>query len=321
MENLFLLPKQRTGTNIQLIKTDVEGLAYVSNVNARILQRRSGDRAQLVSISFGLLTFLFFISLVILAVLGKPVPPEARLLVVAVLAIGIALSLGFLGGTASVSGKLKSIAGGFLSPITFSAGGGVAVFVIVYIIGYVFYAKPGDDSISLQGTVVDASTSTGIKATVTIVTDSNTYERQTTNSGDFHISDIPHLFGQQITVSAKAEDYYPADSKIVVVGSFVNRFRLEMHNCYNGVWHENILPSGRKGNQWRFKLIGKGLHISRLDGLGSGDFRRDTDGNWAGELSSGNAKATTAVVLNAPNKTCDQIFTNRPWSYARDTSE
>ena len=25
------------------------------------------------------------------------------------------------------------------------------------------------------------------------------------------------------------------------------------------------------------------------------------------------AEKATAVVLNAPNKTCDQIFTNRPW--------
>jgi hypothetical protein len=318
LENIALPPERRTGTNIQLIKTDVEGLAYVSSVNARLLER-SHNTAQRVSIVFGLLTFLFFAGLVVAALLGKPVPPEARLLVVSVLAIGIALSLGFLGGTASISGKLQNIPG--LSPVAFSAAGGVAVFVIVYLVGYFVYARSGDDSIVLQGTVVDANTSAGVAATVTIKTDANTFERQTTDSGDFSISDIAHLFGQEVTVSAKADNYRSASPQTVVVGSFVHRFKLEMYNCYNGLWHENYLSNGRKGNQWRFKLMGQNLHISRLDGFGTGDFRRGADGNWVGELSSGTAKATTAVVLSAPNRTCDQIFTNRPWSYARDTSE
>lgn len=97
IENSVLPPSQRTGTNVQFIKTDVEGLDYIGKVNARVFQQRSGDRTQTIAAIFGFMTFFFFAGLVFAAVLGKPVPPEARLLVIAVLALGVALSLGFLG--------------------------------------------------------------------------------------------------------------------------------------------------------------------------------------------------------------------------------
>jgi hypothetical protein len=82
---------------------------------------------------FGTLTFLFFVGLVIAAVSGRSVPPNARLLVMVVLAIGIALSASFLGGTASASGKLPLP--GNMDPVAFGVAGGIAVFVIVLLIG------------------------------------------------------------------------------------------------------------------------------------------------------------------------------------------
>lgn len=320
IESAVLSAPQRTGTDIQSIKTDVQGLEYISAVNAKVLQAHSGDKTQTIAAVFGLLTFLFFAGLVLAAVFGKPVPPEARLLVIAVLALGVALSLGFLGGTASASGKLEKLVGG-MSPLAFRVGGGVAVFLIIFLVGYLVYVRPSDDPVMLVGSVVDAKTSDGITATVIVKTDTNTYERQTTDSGDFRISDIPHLFNQEITVSARADNYHSQNPQTILVGSFVVRLKLRMDNCYNGIWHENTLSQNHKVSQWRFKLTGKNLHITRLDGTGFGDFHQEADGTWAGELSVSNAKDKTAIVFSAPNDTCNQIAADHNWLFARDTFE
>jgi hypothetical protein len=92
----------------------------------------------------------------------------------------------------------------------------------------------------------------------------------------------------------------------------------EMSSCYNGVWHD-LLLGGQKGKQWH--LIGARLHIQGTDGAGLGDFHQATDGSWAGELSLGNGKKRVPVILDAPNVSCEQILTNKPWSYVRDTFE
>lgn len=207
---------------------------------------------------------------------------------------------------------------GGISPIAFKVGGGVAVFVIVFLIGYVVYVKPSDDPVTLVGSVVDANTSNGIPATITIKTDANTYERQTTDYGDFRISDIPHLFNQEITISAKAENYRSRNAQTVLVGSFVLHFKFLVDNCFNGVWHEK-LSNNHTASRWKFQLIGKNLHIARIDGQGYGDFHSEA-GAWIGTLSVGSAKAT-AIVLNPPNETCNEILTNNNWSFTRDTSE
>jgi hypothetical protein len=211
-----------------------------------------------------------------------------------------------------------------VNPVTFRAGGGVAVFVIIFIIGYFIYVRTADERVTLTGSVFDANSSAGISAaTVIINTDANTYTRQTTDNGDFRISDIPHLFNQQIMVSARAANYRQAVRQTVVIGSYVQHFRFEMVNCYNGVWHENTSASGPNGKQWHFKLAGATLHVSRIDGVVAGDFHHDgLNGNWTGELSWSDGKKTTGVILEAPDDTsCHQIFTNRPWSYIRDTVE
>jgi len=135
---------------------------------------------------FGALTFLFFASLVIASMLGKSIPPESRLLVVAVLAIGIALGAGFLGGTASASGKIPFPSD--LRPFSFSVAGGIAVFIIVFLIGYWTYIKTADVSVKLTGTVTDADANGGIPgATVVIKTEDRTYEKQTSDTGDFYV--------------------------------------------------------------------------------------------------------------------------------------
>jgi hypothetical protein len=81
----------------------------------------------------GLLTLLFFMGLVVARLLGLTADVD-RFLVLAVLALGLALSFSFIGGTAGAQGKLPlGLANKY--PISFSVGGGVAVFVIVLLVG------------------------------------------------------------------------------------------------------------------------------------------------------------------------------------------
>lgn len=87
----------------------------------------------------GVLTLLFFMSLVLLSVGGHEVPPGSRFLVVAVLAFGCALSAAFIGGQAATKGKIPFF--GDKNPLAISATGGIAVLIIVMALGYYFYAK------------------------------------------------------------------------------------------------------------------------------------------------------------------------------------
>jgi len=90
---------------------------------------------------FSGITLLFFMLLVLAAVFGYDVPANARFLVVVVLALGAAMSAGFLGGAAAIHGKIQ-----FSpiqdNPIAFSTAGGVAVLIIVLLFGYYLYVKP-----------------------------------------------------------------------------------------------------------------------------------------------------------------------------------
>src|SRR5689334_15911555 len=118
IENTVLPPEQRTGTSILSINTDAEGLAYIATVHERIPRPSSDKWTKAAAAGFGLLIFLFLVSLVIASLFGRSIPPDSRLLVIAALAVGIALSLGFLGGTASVSGRLERMPLGII-PIAF----------------------------------------------------------------------------------------------------------------------------------------------------------------------------------------------------------
>ena len=85
----------------------------------------------------GTLTLLFFMSLVIAGIVGHEVPSGSRFLVVAVLALGCALSAAFLGGHAVATGKIPFF--GNAHPLAISTTGGVAILVIVLVLGHYFY--------------------------------------------------------------------------------------------------------------------------------------------------------------------------------------
>ena len=108
--------------------------------------------------ALGAATLIFFMILVIMAIQGYEVPKDSRFLVVVVMALGAALSSAFLGGHAAINGKIpfpaKSIYKG--NTMKFSATGGIGVFIISMIVGYLFYATPkiahGNDLIKESGT-------------------------------------------------------------------------------------------------------------------------------------------------------------------------
>jgi hypothetical protein len=85
---------------------------------------------------FGGVTLLFFMALAVAALFGHEVPTESRFLVLVVLAFGAAMAAGFLGGKAAAEGKIP------FTPIAVSTTGGVAVLVIVLLLGYYLYVKP-----------------------------------------------------------------------------------------------------------------------------------------------------------------------------------
>lgn len=82
-------------------------------------------------LAIALLAIVFFMALVILSIFGKLPPPEARFLVVMTISLCAAFAFTFLGADAIAKGRVPLP---FVkeSPIVFSAGGGVAVFVIVF---------------------------------------------------------------------------------------------------------------------------------------------------------------------------------------------
>ncbi len=79
--------------------------------------------------------------LVIIAIFGHIVPSNARFLVIVVLALGAAMSAGFLGGAAAIQGKIP-IPFVQKHPLVFSAGGGIAFFLIVLLLGCYLYVNP-----------------------------------------------------------------------------------------------------------------------------------------------------------------------------------
>lgn len=82
----------------------------------------------------GTITLLFFMGLVLLSVFGKQVPCDSRYLVVTVIALGAALSTGFLGGAAAAKGGIP-LPLAREHPLTVSVSGGIGVLVILLALG------------------------------------------------------------------------------------------------------------------------------------------------------------------------------------------
>jgi hypothetical protein len=104
-------------------------------------------------------TLLFFMILVVTAIAGHEVPPGSRFLVVIVLALGLSIGSAFLGGAAAVEGRVP-IPFAKNHPLAVSLTGGIAVFVIVLLIGYYTFIK-GDGTAYKPVAEVSSATTTG----------------------------------------------------------------------------------------------------------------------------------------------------------------
>ena len=90
---------------------------------------------------FGGVTLLFFMGLIGVSILHFEVPPSATPLVIIVVALSMALSLAFIGGSAAAEGKIP-IPYVKDNPVGFSVSGGIAVFVIVLVISFWLFGTP-----------------------------------------------------------------------------------------------------------------------------------------------------------------------------------
>ena len=88
----------------------------------------------------GTLTLIFLMGLVGLSTTGKEVPCQSRFLVVAILGFGAALASSFLGGSAAASGAIP-IPFAKDHPIQISVYGGIAVLIIIMILGSNLYSS------------------------------------------------------------------------------------------------------------------------------------------------------------------------------------
>lgn len=95
---------------------------------------------QKAGIGFGAFTLLFFMLIVLLAVLfGREVPPTTKFALVAVLALGSAFSAASWIGSVTLTGDIASPES--KQPLVISAAGGFATFILVFILGYYLYIK------------------------------------------------------------------------------------------------------------------------------------------------------------------------------------
>ncbi|MBF0284347.1 MAG: hypothetical protein HQL51_07795 [Magnetococcales bacterium] len=124
------------------LKIEFEGLRLPIYGFENPIMRRGNTSPTWILVSgyiTGAVTLLFFMALVISSIVfGKTIPCDIRFIIVIVLAISTSLSSAFLGGTAAISGALPMRAARE-NPLKFFATGGIAVFIIVTIVGNYFY--------------------------------------------------------------------------------------------------------------------------------------------------------------------------------------
>jgi hypothetical protein len=112
---------------------------------------------------FGFVTLIYFVAFSILAVY-QPIPCAARFPVIAILGICAAFATGFLGNYAAVQGQLP-LPLVRNAPIAISAGGGLAVLIIVLIIGWYMYIAGCSDNPIVPAVITNVSVVPGNETT------------------------------------------------------------------------------------------------------------------------------------------------------------
>jgi hypothetical protein len=84
-----------------------------------------------------LFTIATSLSLFYLLVVGAPIDPNKRIIFDVWVALNLAASVGFIGGSAYASGKIPLPSALQGSPVQFAVGGGVAVFIVVFLLMFI----------------------------------------------------------------------------------------------------------------------------------------------------------------------------------------
>lgn len=96
----------------------------------------------IVGVALGAITMFFLMALVIMSTFALVVPPGSRFIVITIIAFGLSFSGAFIGGNAAAKGKIPFVPEAYTAE--FSAGGGVATFLIAFTLGSILY-NPADN--------------------------------------------------------------------------------------------------------------------------------------------------------------------------------
>lgn len=116
-------------------------------------QREFQDWAPAVAAKIGVGTLAYFMMIAMVTLFRQGLPDAARFPLVSVLALGSALSSAFLGGSAAAKGTLP-IPFFKDKPIQFSVVGGIAVFVIIFILANWLYPTASTSKKSSEEPVI-----------------------------------------------------------------------------------------------------------------------------------------------------------------------
>jgi hypothetical protein len=112
----------------------------LERANARIERMAQSPKWLLpVGVGFGLLTVIFLMAIVFLSIAGRDPSPNGKFALVAVIAFGSAFASATWIGKAVMTGEIKSLED--QNPVTVSATGGFAMFLLVFFLGYWFYIR------------------------------------------------------------------------------------------------------------------------------------------------------------------------------------
>ncbi len=122
---------------------DGEGADYVLTLRS-IMMANPNDQGlpswlERSGLYIGIGTILFLMIMVVLSTVGYDVSDKGKFLLLSVLALGAAFSAAALSGRAAVSGEIPFLNN--YKPLTISATGGFAIFVLVFVFGYWLYIK------------------------------------------------------------------------------------------------------------------------------------------------------------------------------------
>ncbi|VVO61684.1 hypothetical protein [Pseudomonas fluorescens] len=85
----------------------------------------------------GVITLIFLMALVILAINDMPPPESVKYIIITIISFGLAFATAFLGGRAAIRGAVPFVPEG--KAVEFSMAGGVAVFLIVFVVMSHYY--------------------------------------------------------------------------------------------------------------------------------------------------------------------------------------